>query len=319
MRPQNDKLKEGAMHGHTHGTDGDDHSHPPAGFGRAFAIGTALNLGFVGIEAAYGLVSGSMALLADAGHNLSDVLGLVIAWGASILTRRKPSARYTYGLRGSSILAALLNAVLLLVAVGIIAIEAVRRFFEPAPVTGETVMIVAGVGIAVNTITALLFMRGRKDDLNIRGAFVHMAADAGVSAGVVVAGLLIVKTGAQWIDPVVSLAIVAVIAAGTWGLLRDSVNMSLQATPRELDSSEVAAFLNRQPGVEAVHDLHVWSMSTTETALTAHLVMPRGYPGNRFTAALSSKLKRSFQIGHSTIQIETDPMMPCAFESEHVV
>lgn len=259
--------------GHDHGGHG--HSHAPKSFGKAFAIGTALNLGFVIIEAGYGIAAGSMALLADAGHNLSDVLGLLIAWGAATLGRRTPKGRYTYGFRSSSILAAFLNALLLLVAIVVIAVEAIRRFSEPAPVAGGTVMIVATVGIVINTATALLFMSGRKGDLNIKGAFLHMAADAAVSAGVVVAGFFIVKTGLSWIDPVTSLVIVAVIAIGTWGLLRDSVNMSLQAAPPGIDPLEIGSFLRAQDGVQEFHDLHVWPMSTTETALTVHLLMPR--------------------------------------------
>ncbi|URW75861.1 cation diffusion facilitator family transporter [Sphingomonas donggukensis] len=303
--------------GHDHGAHG--HSHAPKDFGRAFAIGTALNLGFVIVEAVYGLIAGSMALLADAGHNLSDVLGLLIAWGAATLAKRRPSGRYTYGLRSSSILAALFNAVLLLVAISVIAIEAIRRFAEPAPVAGTTVMIVAGIGIVINSATALLFMSGRKGDLNIRGAYLHMAADAGVSAAVVVAGLAIVLTGQSWIDPVISLAIVAVVAIGTWGLLRDSVNMSLQAAPANIDPDRIAAFLRKQRGVKGVHDLHIWPISTTETALTAHLLVPEGYPGDSFTATIAAALKERFEIGHATIQIETDADAPCALEPDNVV
>jgi cobalt-zinc-cadmium efflux system protein len=298
-------------HGHGHG-----HSHAPATFGKAFAIGTALNMGFVIVEASYGIIAGSMALLADAGHNLSDVLGLLIAWGASTLGRRTPKGRYTYGFRSSSILAAVLNALLLLVAIVIIAVEAIRRFSEPAPVAGGTVMIVAAVGILINGITAWLFMSGRKGDLNIRGAFLHMAADAAVSAGVVLAGFIILKTGLTWIDPVTSLVIVAVIAIGTWGLLRDSVNMSLQAAPPGLNPDEVADFLRGQEGVHGVHDLHVWPMSTTETALTVHLLVPAGYPGDSYTARVSSELKDKFGIDHATIQIETDAATPCELESD---
>ncbi len=294
---------------------GHGHSHAPADFGRAFAIGTALNLAFVGIEAGYGFIAGSMALLADAGHNLGDVLGLLIAWGAARLAKRKPSGRYTYGLRSSSILAALLNALLLLVAISVIAIEAIRRFSHPSPVAGTTVMIVAGIGIFVNTVTALLFMRGRKGDLNIRGAFLHMAADAAVSAGVVLAGLAIVLTGRAWIDPVTSLVIVAVVAVSTWGLLRDSVNMSLQAAPSGVDPKRIRMFLRKQRGVKEVHDLHVWPMSTTETALTVHLLVPDGYPGDAFAVALAAQLKDRFGIDHTTIQIETDPAVTCALES----
>ncbi|WP_415644191.1 cation diffusion facilitator family transporter [Sphingomonas antarctica] len=295
------------------------HGHAPASFGRAFAIGIALNLGFVCIEATYGLISGSMALLADAGHNLSDVAGLLIAWGAATLARRRPSGRYTYGLRSSSILAALANAVLLLVAISVIAIEAIRRFAEPSPVAGTTVMIVAGIGILVNTATALLFMRGRKGDLNIRGAFLHMAADAAVSAGVVLADLAIVLTGRTWIDPVTSLVIVAVVAFGTWGLLRDSVNLSLQAAPSGLDPADIDAFLREQSGVTNVHDLHVWPLSTTETALTVHLLVPGGYPGDAFVAGLAQALEHRFAIHHATIQVETDAAVTCALEPSSVV
>ena len=306
-------------HDHDHDHGGHGHSHAPTSFGAAFAIGTALNLGFVVIEAVYGIMAGSMALLADAGHNLSDVLGLVIAWGAATLANRHPTARYTYGLRSSSILAALLNALMLLVAITVIAVEAIRRFAEPAPVVGHTVMIVAAIGIVVNGVTAWLFMSGRKGDLNIRGAFLHMAADAAVSAGVVVAGFVILRTGWTWLDPATSLVIVAVIAVGTWGLLRDSVNMSLQATPPGMDSSEIEGFLREQPGVAATHDLHVWPMSTTETALTVHLLMPGGYPSDAYTASLAQALKHRFGIDHTTIQIETDVEIECALEPAHVV
>ena len=313
--PGNDA--EEAEHGHGH--EGHGHSHAPASFGKAFAIGTALNVGFVVVEATYGLIAGSVALLADAGHNLSDVLGLLIAWGAATLAKRSPKGRYTYGLRSSSILAALLNALLLLVAIGVIAVEAIRRFAEPSPVAGTTVMIVAAVGIVVNGVTALLFMSGRKGDLNIRAAFLHMAADAGVSAGVVLAGLAIVLTGRAWIDPVTSLVIVVVVAIGTWGLLRDSVNMSLQAAPPGIDPDRIGAFLRKQRGVKGVHDLHVWPMSTTETALTVHLLVPDGYPGDAFTTKLGAALKERFEIDHATIQIETDPNADCPLEPDHVV
>ncbi|MFA6125401.1 MAG: cation diffusion facilitator family transporter [Sphingomonas sp.] len=298
---------------------GHGHSHAPADFGRAFAIGTALNVIFVIVEATYGLIAGSVALLADAGHNLSDVLGLLIAWGAATLAKRRPKGKYTYGLHSSSILAALLNALLLLVAIGVIAVEAIRRFAEPSPVAGTTVMIVAAIGIVINGATALLFMSGRKGDLNVRGAFLHMAADAGVSAGVVLAGLAIVLTGQTWIDPVTSLVIVAVVAIGTWGLLRDSVNMSLQAAPSGLEPARISAFLRKQRGVKGVHDLHVWPMSTTETALTVHLLVPDGYPGDAFTAEIVESLKERFGIDHATIQIETDPDADCPLESDHVV
>ncbi len=288
------------------------HSHAPADYGRAFAIGIALNSGFVVVEATFGILSHSLALVADAGHNLSDVLGLFLAWGASILVRRRPTARRTYGLRRSSILAALLNAVFLLVAIGAIAWEAVGRFAHPQPVAGGTVIWVALVGIAVNTATALLFMAGRKDDLNIRGAFLHMAADAGVSLGVVLAGIAILLTGWQWLDPVVSLAIVAVILVGTWELLRDSVNLALDGVPEGIDAAVVAAYLATLPGVTEVHDLHIWAMSTTETALTAHLVIPRGDDGDTLLARAGADLHERFGIAHPTIQIERgDPAHPC--------
>ena len=314
-----DGHEHGGAHDHGHDHGGHGHSHAPKSFGKAFAIGTALNLGFVIIEAGYGIAAGSMALLADAGHNLSDVLGLLIAWGAATLGRRIPKGRYTYGFRSSSILAAFLNALLLLVAIVVIAVEAIRRFSEPAPVAGSTVMIVAAVGIVINTATALLFMSGRKGDLNIKGAFLHMAADAGVSAGVVLAGLAIVLTGRTWIDPVTSLVIVVVVAIGTWGLLRDSVNMSLQAAPPGVDPARIGAFLRKQRGVKGVHDLHVWPMSTTETALTVHLLVPEGYPGDAFTIEIVKSLKERFGIDHATIQIETDPDADCPLEPDHVV
>lgn len=318
-------------HGHTHGHDhdhvsggghehgGHGHSHAPKSFGAAFAIGTLLNLGFVLVEVGYGIAAGSVALLADAGHNFSDVLGLVIAWVAAGLGKRSPTSRYTYGFRSSSILAALTNGVLLLVATTIIAVEAVRRLFEPAAVAGTTVMVVAAIGIVINGVTALLFMSGRKGDLNVKAAFLHMAADAGLAAGVVVAGLLIVLTGKTWIDPVMSLVIVFVIAVGTWGLLRDSLNMSLQAVPPGLDPDQISAFLRDRERVEAIHDLHVWPMSTTETALTVHLLVPGAYPGDAFTVEIAQALKEKFGIDHATIQLETDPATPCELESDHKV
>lgn len=304
----------GHAHDHHHG-----HSHAPASFGRAFAVGITLNLGFVVVEAVYGVIAGSMALVADAGHNLSDVLGLVIAWTASVLAARPPSARFTYGFKSSSILAALGNAAFLLVALGAILVETVRRLIEPEPVAGGPVMAVAAVGIVINTVTALMFMRGRKHDINIRGAYLHMAADAAVSAGVVVAGLLITLTGAQWIDPVTSLLIVGIIAVGTWGLLKDSLRMSLHAVPPGIDERKVRHFLNSLSGVEAVHDLHIWPMSTTETALTAHLVMPGGHPGDSFLHQLAHELDHDFGIGHATVQVETIDGHECALLHDNVV
>lgn len=303
-------------HGHHHGHG---HSHAPASFGRAFAVGITLNLGFVVVEAVYGVIAGSMALVADAGHNLSDVLGLVIAWTASVLAARPPSARFTYGFKSSSILAALGNAAFLLLALGAILVETIRRLIEPEPVAGGPVMAVAAVGIVINTVTALMFMRGRKHDINIRGAYLHMAADAAVSAGVVVAGLLITLTGAQWIDPVTSLVIVGIIAAGTWGLLKDSLRMGLHAVPPGIDEQKVRHFLNSLSGVEAVHDLHIWPMSTTETALTAHLVMPGGHPGDSFLHQLAQELDHAFGIGHATVQVETIDGHECALLHDNVV
>ena len=302
--------------GHSHGPG---HSHAPASFGKAFAIGIALNVGFVAVEATYGVLGNSMALLADAGHNLSDVLGLVVAWVAMVLARRAPSARYTYGMKGSSILAALFNAVFLLVAVGAIAWEAIQRFGEPVPVAGKTVMIVAAVGILVNGITAWLFASGAKGDINIKGAFLHMAADAAVSAGVVIAGLVILYTGWTWLDPVVSLAIVAVIVWSTWGLLRDSLTLSLAAVPPGIDPAAVRSHLEGLPGVTALHDLHVWAMSTTETCLTAHLLMPGGRPDDAFLMNAAAGIKERFGIGHTTLQVETGTDTACALAPAHVV
>jgi cobalt-zinc-cadmium efflux system protein len=301
-------------HGHDH-----THAHAPASFGAAFAIGIALNVGFVAIEAFYGLIAGSVALLSDAGHNLGDVLGLAAAWLASVLVTRAPSARFTYGLRGSSILAALFNAVFLLLTVGAISWEAILRLAKPAPVAGKIVMVVAAIGIVVNGVTAWLFASGQKDDINLRGAFLHMASDALVSAGVVVAGLVILASGWLWLDPLTSLAVNLVIVWGTWGLLRDSLGMSMAAVPAGVDPQKVREFLAARPGVAAVHDLHVWPISTTETALTCHLVMPDGHPGDPFLHALAAELASGFRIGHSTVRIETDPALACALAPDEVI
>lgn len=307
------------MHGsHSHsGHSHAGHSHAPADFGRAFAIGTALNLAFVVVEGGAGIITGSMALLADAGHNLSDVLGLLIAWGGASLAKRPASRRFTYGLSSSTILAALANAVLLLVAVGAIALEAVQRFQDPPPVAGLTVMIVAGVGILINGATAFMFMRGRAGDINIRGAYLHMVADAVVSAGVVVGGGLILLTNASWIDPAISLVIVAVILWSTWGLLRDSVTMALHAVPDGIDPEKVEEALAALPGVTRVHDLHIWPMSTTESALTAHLIIPDGHPGDTFLHDAQHKLEHDFGIGHATLQIEVGDGDPCRMHNGH--
>ncbi len=309
---------------HPHGDEHDHHDHAhghaPKDFGRAFLFGIILNSSFVIAEAVYGILSNSLALLADAGHNLSDVLGLLLAWGASTLVKRIPSKRFTYGLRSTSILAALINAVLLLVVTGGIAWEALLRFRHPSAVEGMTVIIVATFGIAINLGTALLFMSGRKGDLNVRGAFTHMAADAAVSLGVVIAGFAIMYTGWLWLDPVVSLMISVVIVIGTWGLLRDSVNLALHAVPEGIDPDKVYAYLSAVEGVSEVHDLHIWAMSTTETALTVHLVMPTGYPGDAFRSRLVDTLHEQFKIAHATIQIEiNDTPHPCVLAPAEVV
>lgn len=284
---------------------GHDHAHEaPESWNRAFAVGILLNLAFVVAEVAYGVVADSMALIADAGHNLSDVLGLVLAWAAAGLARREPTRTHTYGLRRSTILAALANALLLLVAVGGITWESIRRLAEPAEVAGTTVMIVAGIGVVINTLTALLFMAGRKSDLNIRGAFLHMVADALVSVGVVGAGALVLWSGADWVDPVVSLVIAAVITWGTWDLLRDSLGLALDAVPSGIDIDEVEAHLERLDGVEAVHDLHVWGMSTSEAALTAHLIKPDPAGDDDVIGTACVGLRRRFGITHVTLQFE---------------
>ena len=270
-----------AAYDHDHHEDR-GHVHAPRNFGLVFAIATGLNVALVAIQVFYGIIAHSVALLADAGHNLGDALGLVIAWAGHVLTKLGPTARYTYGFRSASIFAALINGAILLVATGGIAWEAIKRLFEPGEVAGLTVMIVAAIGIIINGVSAWLLMSGYKTDLNIRGAFQHMMADAAVSLGVVVAGGIIVLTGWNWLDPTVSIAISVIIIWGTWGLLREAINRSLSAVPSEIDPEEVAKYLRGLPGVEAIHDLHVWAMSTTETALTCHLVMPKGHPGDEF-------------------------------------
>ena len=308
-------------HGHGHG-HGHHHHHAPPAPGtasRAFAIAVALNIAFVIAEVAAGLISGSMALLADAGHNLSDVLSLLLAWVASALSARPPSQRFTYGLKSSSILAAIANAALLWVAIGAILVETIQRLAEPERVGGMPMIVVAAIGIVINAASALLFAKGSKSDLNLRAAFIHLMADAAVSAGVVVAGLAILLTGIDLIDPIASLAITAVIAWSSWGLLRDSLHMGMLGVPNGIDLHRVRAMLEAQPGVSRIHDLHVWPMSTTETALTVHLVMPGGNPGDAFLRELAKALEHDFGIGHPTIQVETDPDAGCALESEAVV
>src|SRR5215813_7595619 len=298
---------------------GHAHVHAPKDFGAAFAIATALNVGLVAIQVVYGIAAHSVALLADAGHNSGDALGLMIAWGAHVLARLNPTLRYTYGFRSASILAALLNGVILLVATGAIAWEALRRLFEPGEVAGMTVMLVAAVGIVINALSAWLLMAGQKSDLNIRGAFLHLVADAAVSLGVVVAGGVILLTGWNWLDPAVSIAISLVIVWGTWRLLREAVNQSLSAVPADIEPADVARYLGELPGVSAIHDLHVWAIGTTETALTCHLVMHGGHPGDRFLQAVYHDLHDRFGIAHPTLQIELGDADLCKLAPDHVV
>ncbi len=299
-----------------------DHSHSTSAqnFNAAFAIGITLNTAYVLCEVVFGLLGHSLALLADAGHNLSDVLGLLLAWGASAMAKSPPTKRRTYGLRGSSILAALFNAIFLLVSVGAIVWEALRRFNAPAEVAANTIIWVSLLGIAINTGTALMFRSGRETDLNIRGAFLHMAADAAISAGVVIAGFAILWTGRYWIDPVVSLLISAVIIWGTWDLLRESTNLALQAVPKNIELEKVERYLEQLPGVAKVHDLHIWAMSTTETALTVHLVKPDGNIDDEWLAGICDDLQHRFQIGHVTVQLECgSENHPCKQAADHAV
>lgn len=294
-------------HHHDHHSHGDHHHPHPAqalSHGRAFGIAIFLNSAFVIAEFVFGYLANSTALLADAGHNLSDVLGLALAWGAAILARRAPSQRFSYGLRGSSTLAALANAGLLLLACGAIGWEAMQRFFAAPQVQTQMVLAVAAVGILVNGFSALLFMRGRASDLNVRGAYLHMAADAAVSLGVVLTAVLIRATDWNWLDPLASLLIVAVIIYGTWGLLREALQLALNAVPAQVDQAGVEAYLRALPGVSDVHDLHIWGISTTECALTVHLVLPAGYPGDLFVDQVVQTLETRFAVQHSTVQVE---------------
>jgi cobalt-zinc-cadmium efflux system protein len=291
-------------HDHKHNHEAGGHHHAPANFGWAFAIGIILNTGFVIIEAIYGIVGHSLALLADAGHNLSDVLGLAIAWIAIILVKRLPNKKRTYGLRGTTILAALFNAVFLLVSSGAIGWEAIQRFRNPSPVEGHTVIWVAAVGIAINLATAFLFMSGRKGDLNIRGAFLHMVSDAAVAFGVVIAGFAILWTGWLWLDPAISMLILVVILIGTWGLLKESTNLALAGVPQGFDVEKIENYLKSLPKVAEVHDLHIWGMSTTETALTVHIVVRESKDQDDLLNTIDKELKGKFKIDHPTIQIE---------------
>ncbi|WP_052322280.1 cation diffusion facilitator family transporter [Novosphingobium sp. MBES04] len=313
---------DGHGHGHSHGHGHGHHHHhgpPPGGANMAFAIAVSLNVVFVVVEAIAGFLSGSIALLADAGHNLTDVVSLLLAWAAAILAARPPSERFTYGLKSSSILASIANAALLWGTVGAILVETLRRLFEPAQVAGTTMMVVAAIGIAINALSALLFAKGSKSDLNLRAAFVHLMADAAVSAGVVIAGGLIWATGIALLDPVTSLIITLVIAWSSWSILRDSLRMGMLAVPDGIDIARVRRLLENQPGVSHVHDLHVWPMSTTETALTAHLVKPDGPADDAFLAAIAEQLAHDFGIGHPTIQVETGHTEACALASPDTV
>ena len=294
-----------------------NHEHAPADFSRAFAIGTALNLAFVLVEAGYGLAVNSLALVADAGHNLSDVMTLVLAWGAMILARRGATARHTFGFKKGTILVSLGSALFLYAAIGVILWEAASRLRSPAPIDGMTVTIVAAIGVVINTATALLFMAGRKDDLNIKGAFLHMTADAAVSAGVVAAGFIIAATGWNWLDPVVSIAIAVLILVAGWGLLKDSLHLTMAGVPSVIDAEAVLDYLTGLPGVSCVHDLHIWAASTTENILTAHLLMPGGGDDD-FLHRTAHELRHGFSIHHATIQIERDDVEgACHTDNRH--
>lgn len=300
-------------HAHSHG-----HEHGTSAGGPVFAIAVALNVAFVVVEVVYGLMANSLALLSDAGHNLSDVFALLIAWGAMHLGKAQPTTRHTYGYRRSSILAALVNAFTLLIVVGGITWEAAGRLAHPEEVAGTTIIWVAAAGIVINAICAWLFMSGREHDVNIRGVFLHMAGDAAVSVGVVGVGVAILMTGWTWLDPAISILIGAVIVWGTWGVLRESVNLAMDAVPEHIDPHAVEAYIGALPGVQAVHDLHIWAMSTTEAALTVHLVMPRPPADDEFLSGICAELKRRFEIGHATIQIEQGSTA-CAQAPENVV
>lgn len=284
--------------GHSH-----THSHAPASYGKAFAIGIFLNAAYIIAEVFYGISANSSALLADAGHNASDVLSLILAWVAIWAAKKSPRGDYTYGFRKSTIMASMVNGILIIGAGGIIVYDAIQKLQNPVEIPGNVIMVVAGIGVIINTSTALLFMKGQKEDLNIKGAFLHMAADAGVSLGVVIGGLIIKTTGIVWIDPILSFLIVAVIVYSAWGLLKDSVKLALDAVPHKVSLEEVKHFLKSLDEVEEVHDLHIWAMSTTETALTAHLVIPQGY-SDEFLYGLRKELHKRFKIDHPTFQVE---------------
>jgi cobalt-zinc-cadmium efflux system protein len=308
-------------HSHAHaGAHGHAHSHAPSGHGRAFGIGIALNLAIVVVEVAYGVIGQSMALLADAAHNASDVLGLALAWTATILARSKPSRRHTYGLRRISILAALANAVLLLVGTGGVGWEAIRRMGSPGAVNARIVMLVAGAAVAVNGASALLFSRDRHTDLNVESAFLHLAGDAAIAAGVVASGFLVMTTGWSLIDPITSLVVSFLVLLSTWSLLKRSLNLALDAVPEGIDPEQVRVFLAKLPGVREIHDLHIWAMSTTENALTAHLVMPENAGSPAFLGDVCKELHERFHIEHSTLQVELpDAPSPCRLAPDETI
>ncbi len=298
-----------------------NHSHEQQvrNYNKAFAFGIILNVVYIIAEVVYGLIANSMALIADAGHNFSDVLGLLLAWGASLLAQKAATKTKTYGMRKATILASLFNAIILWIAVGAISIESIRKLFQPESVSGTTIMIVAVIGVFINTVTALLFLRGRKSDINIQGAFLHMAADAGVSLGVVVAGLLIYFTGWYLVDPIVSLIIVVVITISTWGLLRDSFSMSMDAVPKDIDFDGVEQYLQSLDGVVDVHDLHIWPMSTTETALTVHLGVGKNVNTDMLIKIIADKMQKDFDIVHVTIQTELENRNDCKQKPDTVI
>jgi cobalt-zinc-cadmium efflux system protein len=306
---------------HDHdGHHGHGHSHEPADFGRAFAIAATLNTALVVAQVVFGVLANSVALIADAGHNLGDVLGLLMAWGAHGMARWQPTKRYTYGFHSASILAALFNSIILLVATGAIAWEALRRLSGTNDVAGVTVMVVAAAGIVINGLSAWLLMAGRQGDLNIRGAFLHMVGDAAISLGVVAAGAAILATGWNWLDPVASLVIAVLIVWGTWGLLREAVMMSLDAVPQGVDEAKVENYLRSLPGVSEVHDLHIWAISTTETAMTAHLVRPGAGLDDHLLHDVCHELEHRFRISHATLQVEAgDTEHECRLAPDHVV
>lgn len=307
------------MSAHSHEHIHHDHT-AVMNYGKAFLLGIVLNVSFVIIEWTYGWIANSLALMADATHNLSDVLGLLMAWGGSVLAQKVPSTKFTYGLRGTSILAALGNAVLMLLVTGGLAWEAMQRFAAPHPVQGGIVIAVAAIGIVINGLTAWLFRNGSKSDLNLRGAYLHMAADAAVSLGVVVSGVLVFYLGVQWLDPLATLLLAVVIAWGTWSLLRESFQLAVQAVPDAVDTQALKDYLNSLPGVSEVHDLHVWGMSTTENALTVHLLCSEGHPGDAFLQTVAEEVEHHFRIHHTTIQLEVgDTQQVCALSPDHVV